>query len=149
MIKRKKKKKKGIGDPFLLGLLKVVLSLLEQPRFSPNSSQQDIFAITVFLLALASGMRESQWAALTRSHIPLSVLFKRYLNSFTCNSDRLWIKPHNNKAYNPWDLMKAICQVIKEAVPGSNQVRSCASSIAFLRSFDLTKVSSQGQWAHL
>lgn len=76
---------------------------------------------------------------------PLSAL-KKHMNSFSCICDRLWINPHNNKICNTWDLSKVICQVIKEAVPGSNliahQVRSWASSIAFLRSFDLTKVQS-------
>lgn len=47
-------------------------------------------------------------------------------------------------------MSKVICQEIKEAVPGSNpnahQMRRCASSIAFLISFDLTQVQSQGQW---
>lgn len=83
--------------------------------------------------------------------IPLSPFsaLKKYLNSFSCISDRLWINPHNDKIYNIWDLSKVTCWVINKVFPGSNpkahQVRSCVSSIAFLRSFDLTTVQSQGQ----
>ena len=159
-----------------------------------------MFAKAVFLLALASGLRVSQLAALTRHQsltcfevgdaavslapsptflaknervghrlgpvrvpawlvegvhhalCPVAAL-RRYLSLSPGDHERLWVFPGSLRICNAWDLSKVICGVIKEAVPGSspraNQVRSCASSLVFLRSFDLSVVLESGQWASI
>ena len=67
------------------------------------------------------------------------------------SEDKLWLWPDSLRPCSPAHLATVICRVItagdQGTSPKAHQVRSYAASLAYLRSFDLSKVQEAGQWA--
>ena len=176
-----------------------VLALLSSDRFSSSPSQLDRLFKAVFLLSLASGLRCSQLAALSRSpsltsfkssdssvslvphptfiaknervdHVlgpvvvpawfsdgsphllcPVAAL-REYVSSTPADpSSPLWLWPDTLSPLKTSQVASVICKVIELADPGrsptAHQVRSYASTLAFLRSCNIERVRLAGQWS--
>ena len=185
--------------PPLFWSLRKVLTFLRGPTFTTPVSALDQLRKTLFLVALASGLRSSQLQALLRhpswlvfsadgrqvsmspspkflaknerlghtlapttlrawlvdgNHHPLCPVgaLREYVRDTSRRAPpRLFVWPETLSPLSRLHISRLLCDVIKEADPGSaprgHDVRAMSAPLAFLRLFSIDRVVQEGQWS--
>ena len=176
-----------------------VLDLLQSPRFQGSNVPANLFLRALFLVAMATGHRVSQLAALLRTKeflkfgpnessvtlaahprflaknereghrmapvvvtawreeggphplCPVEALRTYVASTGSFSRPELWLDPTSGKPLTTASLSRRLVSLISladpQAKPKAHQVRKYASSLAFVRSFDVEKVRRAGQWS--